>query len=182
MYSYKTKSINNHIDGLQFTKRYYEDDYGINKVENLKIRNVIVVIEYRNELIKVQSKRYKTVINISDKVISNMSMYVQNRSFINESGGVLLGYKVKEHNVIIIDDLSLPDKEDESSMIKFIRKSISHILKINKSSLNNSFCIGNWHTHPVSNPTPSLIDLSTWKKNYLSVKVLLGFKCILSAV
>lgn len=38
LYSYKTKSINNHIDGLQFTKRYYEDDYGINKVENLKIR------------------------------------------------------------------------------------------------------------------------------------------------
>lgn len=137
---------------------------------------MIVVIEYRNELIKVQSKRYKTVINISDKVISNLSMYVQNRSFINESGGVLLGYKVKEHNVIIIDDLSLPDKEDESSMIKFIRKSISHILKINKSSLNNSFCIGNWHTHPVSNPTPSLIDLSTWKKELSECKSSFGFQ------
>lgn len=38
LYSYKSKSITNRIEGLQFTKHYYEDDYGINVVENLKIK------------------------------------------------------------------------------------------------------------------------------------------------
>ena len=49
-------------------------------------------------------------------------------------------------------------------------------MKIHKSSLNNSFCIGNWHTHPVSNPTPSLIDLSTWKKELSECKSSFGFQ------
>lgn len=137
---------------------------------------MIVVIEYRNELIKLQSNSYKIVIDISDKVISNMKLFLQNKPFINESGGVLLGYKVKKQDVIIIDDLSLPDKKDESSVVKFIRKSISHILKIKKASLDNSFCIGNWHTHPVSNPYPSLTDLSTWKEELFKCKSSFGFQ------
>lgn len=137
---------------------------------------MIAVIEYRNELIKMHSNKYKMVINISDNVISNLKLYLQNKPFINESGGVLIGYKVRGYNEIIIEDISLTDEKDESSIIKFVRKSISHILKIKKASLNNSFCIGNWHTHPVAIPCPSPIDLSTWKEELSECKSSFGFQ------
>lgn len=54
------------------------------------------MIEYRNELIKMHSNKYKMVINISDNVISNLKLFLQNKPFINESGGVLIGYKVRD--------------------------------------------------------------------------------------
>lgn len=140
------------------------------------MKDVIVVIEYRNELIKLKSNKYKVYINISDNVIMSMKTFLQDDPFSNESGGVLIGYKVKGKKEIVINDLSLPDKNDESSIIRFIRKSISHIVKIKESSKIKSFCVGNWHTHPIEIPNPSLIDLNTWKEELFECNSSFGFQ------
>lgn len=137
---------------------------------------VIFVNEYRNELFKFVSSEFGLLLNVSDRVISSMEKYVQKNTSIPESGGVLLGYRILGKNEIMIDDISLPDKYDERSLIKFIRKSVSHIIKINSSNEKKSFCIGNWHTHPCCNPVPSSIDLKTWKEELMKCSSTFGFQ------
>ena len=134
------------------------------------------MVEYSNELVKMKSNRYKMVINISDKVITNMQLYLQNKPLIKEAGGVLIGYKVRGFDEIIVEDLSLPDEDDGRSVIEFVRKSILHILKVKRASLSKSFCIGNWHTHPCAIPIPSSTDLSTWKEELIECKSSFGFQ------
>lgn len=119
--------------------------------------------DYDVSLRKFYSFEFDYTIDILDKVILDMKKYIQYDSKSLEAGGVLIGYKVKGKRQIIINDLSLPHKNDSRSRISFIRKSKSHLIKIKNSKVKNNFCIGNWHTHPTNSPTPSYIDIETWK-------------------
>ncbi|MBD3667603.1 MAG: Mov34/MPN/PAD-1 family protein [Kangiella sp.] len=84
----------------------------------------------------------------------------------DEAAGVLIGERRGEH--IIIRHISEPGQGDIRTRFSVNRKGRHHQLAVNqafyasKGILNY---VGEWHTHPEDVPSPSLLDLTSWKKN-----------------
>lgn len=134
------------------------------------------MIDYRNSLVKFYCSEYDLYIDILDNVIQKMKYHIENESNL-EAGGFLTGYKVKDKNCIVIDDLSIPEKDDFRSKFSFIRKSKMHIKKMLRIKEKQSFCIGNWHTHPFASiPHPSTIDINTWKSELHECRSSFGYQ------
>ena len=134
------------------------------------------MIDYRNALVKFYSYEYELYVDLLDSVIQKMKGYINDESNL-ESGGILTGYKIKDTSCIVIDDLSVPSHDDLRSRFSFIRKSKIHIRKILLKKQDQSFCIGNWHTHPfTTNPIPSQTDITTWSEELFECKSSFGYQ------
>lgn len=110
----------------------------------------------------VKVKIYKTVID-------KMNVYIQNISNKPESGGILMGYVLKE-NVFAINDISVPTKFDKASRYNFTRSKENAQLILNKafkSSNGKQIYLGEWHTHPEDYPSPSSLDLKSIIQQFL---------------
>lgn len=102
----------------------------------------------------------KTILSIEDNAIHKMMKYCQ-RQGRNESGGILLGRVRDNYSEFIITDISEPCIKDKSGRCYFIRNKENAQMIINKNWKQSSGQInylGEWHTHPEYNPTPSFID------------------------
>lgn len=83
---------------------------------------------------------------------------------------------------IEICNISLPSSEDTATRTSFKRMGSHHLDEL--SRLNNesstAICyIGEWHTHPESEPIPSSTDLASWRKaftNKMAVVAIFGIK------
>lgn len=89
----------------------------------------------------------------------------ENRQDVNkfEAGGVLLGSYRGDHIEVI--DATPPGKNDLRRRFEFIRRDESHQVYVDRQwheSEGRVTYIGEWHTHPVSNPRPSDLDMSEW--------------------
>ncbi|MGG4471205.1 ribosomal-processing cysteine protease Prp [Paenibacillus alvei] len=93
------------------------------------------------------------------EVIKTFDKYKQYNQAQHESGGILLG---KVYNdLIIIDQISEPSREDKSGRFYFIRnvKRAQRIVEQAwKDSKGERIYLGEWHTHPEDIPTPSRDD------------------------
>jgi len=101
---------------------------------------------------------------IEKDVISEMYNYRQSKTKIPESGGCLLGYFRPPH--IHITKITSPQKGDKQSRVRYHRKDKRHLSLINEFTHKTSTgtYIGEWHTHPEINPSPSSIDTFNWRK------------------
>lgn len=95
----------------------------------------------------------------TNEVIKILDKYKQYNHKQHESGGILLG---KVYNdLIIIDQISEPSREDKSGRFYFIRN-VKRAQKIVerawKESNGERIYLGEWHTHPEDIPTPSRDD------------------------
>lgn len=112
-------------------------------------------------------KRNKYTIHVYEEVLSILDKYKQSKNQ-NESGGIILGY-VCENNNIYISKISQPNAFDKSTRYSFERnKNIAQ--KIVNSEFYESdgkvIYLGEWHTHPEPNPSPSFVDIKMIKKQY----------------
>ncbi|MEK3727052.1 Mov34/MPN/PAD-1 family protein [Lysinibacillus sp. FSL W8-0953] len=103
----------------------------------------------------------------TEEVVNTLHKYKQLSYEAHESGGILLG---KVYNdLIIIDQVSEPSKEDDSGRYYFFRnvKKAQRIAEQAwKESNGERLYLGEWHTHPEDVPTPSRDD-RTLLKNML---------------
>lgn len=96
----------------------------------------------------------------TDEVVAILDFHKQRKSNDNERGGIILG-KIQDNN-IIINRLSVPTELDKSSRYNFERHRLSAQIIIDYEFHNSSKKItylGEWHTHPEDNPSPSQTDL-----------------------
>jgi len=117
----------------------------------------MIIVKLGNIKVKI----YKTVLD-------KMNDYIQDVSSKPESGGILMGYVLKE-NVFAINDISVPSKFDKASRYNFTRskKNAQMILnKAFKSSNGKQIYLGEWHTHPEDYPSPSNLDFKSIKKQF----------------
>jgi len=127
-------------------------------------------------------KRGKYNINLSENVLYILNKYIQNKNQ-NESGGIILGWvSNKNDNNIYVTKLSLPTNFDKSSRYAFERD--KHIAKIITdyefyNSNGKIVYLGEWHTHPESNPSPSSVDIKMIKQQYKNNKINVDFLIIL---
>lgn len=82
-----------------------------------------------------------------------------------EIGGVLLG--CRRNLDLEIKVATQPSEDDRSSKFRFERRSKHHQIvttEVWKSSDMKTDWVGEWHTHPEKYPSPSSIDINSWRK------------------
>lgn len=101
---------------------------------------------------------------IPQHLVAQMEAYKQHGRRANESGGILLGSMRGEH--IEINELTFPQIDDQQLRYRFNRKSNFHInkaLETWKRSNKTEYYLGEWHTHPQTDASPSSYDYSSWR-------------------
>ena len=106
---------------------------------------------------------------IEDEVLEVVGRYRQLSPWDPEAGGVLLGYRRGDH--LHITQATVPLKEDKRGRFSFDRFDQRHGWMVWKRwTASNQRCdyLGEWHTHPEPNPTPSGTDEREWRKLHSS--------------
>ncbi|ATB35243.1 hypothetical protein CYFUS_000655 [Cystobacter fuscus] len=84
-----------------------------------------------------------------------------------EAGGILLGRYIVDSEAVVVDEVSSPMPGDRRTRFSFFRHQRAHQWLIEqrwKESEGTCHYLGEWHTHPEATPTPSLVDLSEWRR------------------
>lgn len=112
------------------------------------------------------------------KDVVNTFYNFRQKSFLHESGGILLG-NVKE-NILKIEKATTPGKGDKQGPFFFHRQKKRAQQLINESfskSKGTLVYIGEWHTHRQQNPHPSYIDkkeiIRAYKKSKLNIDIII---------
>ena len=103
-------------------------------------------------------------------VTAQMYVYLQNKPGIVESGGVLLGRYILNCSDVVVDRITTPVAGDRRTRIRFFRSARSHQQVIDAAWFSsNGTCnyVGEWHTHPEPDPSPSLVDILDWRRRFL---------------
>lgn len=102
---------------------------------------------------------------LEDDSVLAMRSYAQMNERDTEAGGVLIGETRERSTTIQI--ATPPQSTDVRTRTKFNRKSKGHqdfVIKSWKESQGLSDYVGEWHTHPEPNPSPSWVDRVGWAK------------------
>ncbi len=84
----------------------------------------------------------------------------------SETGGILLGRRLKDSDDVIIDQVLPADETDNRGFLSFIRGAI-HQRSVDRAWRETGGAtnyLGDWHTHPQRIPQPSFLDKLTWRR------------------
>ena len=98
------------------------------------------------------------------KILEN---FTQCKSTDPEAGGIILG-KIIDNQINILK-LSIPTSLDRSSRRNFERNKLGAQIILDYEFHNSNgqlVYLGEWHTHPESNPTPSKTDLQMLRRQF----------------
>jgi integrative and conjugative element protein (TIGR02256 family) len=131
---------------------------------------------YKNLIIPIKNSKQELIIHRN--VFKTISKYIQ----INdkpESGGLL--FAKFELPRIIINDLSVPHKNDYQSRYEFKPDQTRRQQIINSCFQRGLHYIGEWHTHPEKEPVPSLIDINSMEDIFIRSKHELNYFILIIA-
>ena len=100
----------------------------------------------------------------SDMVIQIASEHRQVAPDSTEAGGILLGYRRGPHLEVL--SATIPGPLDIRKRTYFERNDPGHQIKLHTAWEQDPYIyyLGEWHTHPEAQPTPSRRDYNEWKK------------------
>lgn len=104
-------------------------------------------------------------IKVSGKALASMKRFAQHGPDDREAGGVLLGRHLKESSDIVVDEVTQPMEGDIRRRHFFFRRKKQHQRAMDSAwrrSGGTSTYLGEWHTHPETDPRPSNFDLMNW--------------------
>ena len=84
-----------------------------------------------------------------------------------EAGGMLLGRLVAECDDVVIDEVTEPTTSDQRGRFFFMRSKKHAQQRVNEAweeSKSTRIYLGEWHTHPEIDPSPSSKDLKNWHR------------------
>lgn len=83
----------------------------------------------------------------------------------NETGGVLLGFDATDGAPLTVSAAGDAGPNAERSPVRF-RRDLEHAQLLARDAwlLDRSLWIGDWHTHPMGVPQPSLTDLGSYRR------------------
>lgn len=109
-------------------------------------------------------------LQIGPQAFASLRRHAQVKPEQDEAGGVLLGRHISGTDDVVIDRVTEPMPGDRQSRTRFIRARGPHQEAIDEAwreSGGTCTYLGEWHTHPESVPTPSLIDRAGWHRKLL---------------
>jgi integrative and conjugative element protein (TIGR02256 family) len=101
----------------------------------------------------------------SEKAVNQLHQHKQTGSK-NEAGGFLFGDI--QSGVVTIQTVSTPNKADKRSRYGFSWNKDEANKTIQKNFNKGLHYLGDWHTHPCSQPTPSLDDIQAIRSTFLN--------------
>jgi integrative and conjugative element protein (TIGR02256 family) len=107
------------------------------------------------------------LVKVAPAALAQLLLFRQLDADSTEAGGVLLGRHIVGCRDIVIDEVTAPVQEDRRLRLAFHRSQASHQKVIDARWLNSGgtcHYLGEWHTHPQTAPTPSLVDLADWRR------------------
>ncbi|MHA7630202.1 Mov34/MPN/PAD-1 family protein [Corallococcus sp. M7] len=105
------------------------------------------------------------VLKVSPEVLARLDSFRQLEPFQTEAGGVLLGRRIQGCDDIVIDEVTTPMAGDSRARLRFHRAPSQHQSVIDArwaESQGTCHYLGEWHTHPEPDPTPSRVDVEGW--------------------
>lgn len=127
-------------------------------------KQTILKINPQNLTIAARSVTNPRVL-ISNSAFDSIAAYAAKIGGRHEVGGLLLGHRRGDDLEIV--DATFPSRLDRSTRTSYVRRDPSHQLIMTKRWVASRFrtdWVGEWHTHPESNPSPSMTDVSTWRR------------------
>jgi integrative and conjugative element protein (TIGR02256 family) len=133
----------------------------------------------------IQVELNNRVIVLTDSVIASLQHFRQIEKRSNESGGIILGQIAGRE--VFLTRISIPNQFDSASRFSFDRNPKVAQVIIDFEHFNSqgkTNYLGEWHTHPESNASPSqrdrLMIKSQWDSNKLNqdfiLSIILGLK------
>lgn len=104
---------------------------------------------------------------LSESPANTLKKYIQVQMHDSEAGGMLLGRLILESNDLVVDEATEPNKRDRRSRFFFWRSKKDAQKRIDDAWARTNqtrVYLGEWHTHPEDDPTPSCIDLKNWRR------------------
>lgn len=104
------------------------------------------------------------LVRVSASLLTRLCKFRQLKLNSSESGGALIGRHLATSGTILIDELTIPQKEDVKRRTSFARskKHSELVREVWEASNGQSTYVGLWHTHPESAPQYSSIDKKDW--------------------
>jgi integrative and conjugative element protein (TIGR02256 family) len=102
---------------------------------------------------------------IEQQVLQRLVLFRQLSPSAPEAGGILLGYRRGQHTHV--SDATVPTKRDVQRRFAFFRHATDHqrvATRRWKQSGEIMDYVGEWHTHPEDDPSPSGVDLRHWSE------------------
>jgi len=106
-------------------------------------------------------------IQLSTSTVAALAAHRQVDHGAMEAGGVLLGRLILDSQDIVVDGITDPGPRDRRSRYFFYRTKDRTQLLIDQAwrdSCGTRIYLGEWHTHPEPDPTPSAHDLRNWQR------------------
>ena len=101
---------------------------------------------------------------IEPQVLERLAAFKQLEKSAPEAGGILMGYRRGPHTHVT--EATVPTTRDVQRRFGFFRHATHHqrvALRRWKESGETLDYVGEWHTHPEDDPSPSSIDLKHWR-------------------
>lgn len=114
------------------------------------------------------------MVEISQDALTELKGYRQDNG--DELAGVLVG-SVISNNHVRIDRVSPPCVENTQRFqcVRSAEKTNDYVLQEYESSEHTRVYLGEWHTHPESNPMPSTTDVKSARENLCNNNVAVNF-------
>lgn len=106
-------------------------------------------------------------LKVSADALAVMLAHAQHAPTALEAGGVLLGRLIAGTADLVVDAVTPPMPGDRRSRTSFRRAARRHQEAIDRAwheSGETTAWLGEWHTHPEADPTPSGIDWKDWHR------------------
>lgn len=106
-------------------------------------------------------------VKVAPTALEQLLLFRQLEPDSTEAGGVLLGRHIVGCRDIVIDEVTVPVREDRRLRLAFHRSQTGHQKVIDARWLHSGgtcHYLGEWHTHPEAAPTPSSVDLADWRR------------------
>lgn len=104
---------------------------------------------------------------ISEQALASIEKYRQQSETAREAGGVLLGRLIVNAPDIVVDDVTEPSSSDRRGRFFFSRSAVPTQRAIDDAWQNSNGTrnyLGEWHTHPELDPSPSPTDFENWQR------------------
>lgn len=106
-------------------------------------------------------------LRLSHGALLSVQDHIQSRGSSPEAGGILLGRLLLESNFVSVDGVTVPGPDDRQGRFSFFRAERPAQLAVNEAWARSGGTLnylGEWHTHPEDDPTPSGRDLREWRR------------------
>lgn len=113
------------------------------------------------------------VFSLSDPSILALESYRQVGDTTVEAGGLLLGRLIDGSADVVVDEATGPHAHDRRSRFAFFRRRNPAQGLVNRAWAGSSgtrIYLGEWHSHPEDDPTPSDPDYNNWRRILREVK------------